>query len=149
MKNTLPHNSLIADTGFWLALGNYKDKYHHTAKQLLAKLDDFVFIVTWPIIVETSHLLHSRVNFKAQQQFLKNIQAGGAEVFYLDKAGHLEEMISLMQKYQNLPVDLADASLVILADELGHGRILSTDQRDFNAYRWKNHQPFENLLLPN
>jgi predicted nucleic acid-binding protein len=45
-------------------------------------------------------------------------------------------------------MDLADASLVILADELGHGRILSTDQRDFNTYRWKNHEPFENLLIP-
>lgn len=29
----------------------------------------------------------------------------------------------------------ADASLVILAEHLGAGRILSTDQRDFNTYR--------------
>lgn len=43
-------------------------------------------------------------------------------------------------------MDLADASLVILAEHLGHGRIVSTDQRDFNAYRWKNHHPFHNLL---
>jgi hypothetical protein len=28
-----------------------------------------------------------------------------------------------------------------------HGRILSTDDRDFNAYRWKRHEPFENLLF--
>ena len=41
-----------------------------------------------------------------------------------------------------------DASLVILAEGLGHGRILSTDQRDFRTYRWKNHKPFENLFLP-
>ena len=34
-----------------------------------------------------------------------------------------------------------------LAGELGHGRILSTDSRDFGAYRWKRHEPFENLLL--
>lgn len=53
-----------------------------------------------------------------------------------------------MQKYQDLPMDLADASLLNLAQVLGHGRILSTDQREFNTYRWKNHGPFENLLLP-
>ncbi|MEE9355454.1 MAG: hypothetical protein V3U75_07670 [Methylococcaceae bacterium] len=53
-----------------------------------------------------------------------------------------------MNKYTNLPMDLADASLVILAEELGHGRILSTDLRDFRTYRWKNHNPFQNLLLP-
>jgi predicted nucleic-acid-binding protein len=54
----------------------------------------------------------------------------------------------LMHKYADLPMDLADASLVILAEKLGHGRILSTDQRDFKTYRWKNHKPFQNLLLP-
>jgi predicted nucleic acid-binding protein len=44
-------------------------------------------------------------------------------------------------------MDLADASLVVLAEELGSGRILSTDQRDFHTYRWKNRRPFHNLLL--
>ena len=29
---------------------------------------------------------------------------------------------------------------------LGHGRILSTDERDFETYRWKRHKPFDKLL---
>jgi hypothetical protein len=62
-------------------------------------------------------------------------------------AEHSERIAELMRKYADLPMDLADASLVVLAEYLGHGRILSTDQRDFHTYRWKNHQPFENLLL--
>lgn len=45
-----------------------------------------------------------------------------------------------------LPMDLADASLVVLAEHLGHGRILTCDRRDFNIYRWKNTNSFENLL---
>ncbi|MEC8434908.1 MAG: hypothetical protein VXZ27_03640 [SAR324 cluster bacterium] len=45
-------------------------------------------------------------------------------------------------------MDLADASLVLLAEHLGHGRIVSTDERDFQTYRWKQHHPFTNLLLP-
>ena len=52
-----------------------------------------------------------------------------------------------MKKYADLPMDLADASLVILAEHLGHGRIFSTDQRDFRTYRFKQHEPFQNLLL--
>ena len=52
-----------------------------------------------------------------------------------------------MEKYQNLPMDLADASLVLLAEEIGSGRIFSTDERDFQTYKWKNHHPFENLLF--
>jgi uncharacterized protein len=49
-----------------------------------------------------------------------------------------------MTQYADLPMDLADASLVLLAEELGHGRIVSTDRRDFHTYRWKNHQSFTN-----
>ena len=43
-------------------------------------------------------------------------------------------------------MDLADASLVILAEHLDSGRILSTDEREFGSYRWKNHRAFKNLL---
>jgi hypothetical protein len=56
-------------------------------------------------------------------------------------------MVELMEKYADLPMDLADASLVVLAEYLGHGRILTVDRRDFNVYRWGNEQVFENLLL--
>jgi predicted nucleic acid-binding protein len=44
-------------------------------------------------------------------------------------------------------MDLADASLVILANELNTSDLVSTDQRDFKTYRWKSHHPFHNLLL--
>lgn len=52
----------------------------------------------------------------------------------------------LPRKYAALPMGPADASLLLLAEHLGHGRILSTDSRDFGAYRWKNRKPFHNLL---
>jgi hypothetical protein len=46
-------------------------------------------------------------------------------------------MPALMKRYSDLPMDLADASLVLLAESLGHGRILTTDERDFRTYRWE------------
>jgi predicted nucleic acid-binding protein len=55
-------------------------------------------------------------------------------------------MHTMMRKYARLPMDLADASLVLLAEHLGHGRILSTNERDFGVYRWKGRKPFHNLL---
>jgi hypothetical protein len=36
--------------------------------------------------------------------------------------------------------------MVLLAEHLGHGRILTTDQRDFGAYRWKSQKPFVDLM---
>jgi hypothetical protein len=53
---------------------------------------------------------------------------------------------ALMHRYRDLPIDLADASLLILAEEPGEGRILSADLRDFQGYCWKNMQPFVNML---
>ena len=77
---------------------------------------------------------------------MASFDQGAFEVFPLERglAGRLAE---LMHRYRDLPMDLADASLVVLAERLGHGRILSTDQRDFDTYRWKQREPFENLLL--
>ena len=40
----------------------------------------------------------------------------------------------------------ADASLVLLAEHLGHGRILTTDEREFGSYRWTSRKPFHKLL---
>ncbi len=52
----------------------------------------------------------------------------------------------LLRKYAALPMGPADESLLLLAEHLGHGRILATDSRDPGAYRWKNRKPFHNLL---
>ena len=68
-----------------------------------------------------------------------------AWIFELSRE-HLPRISELMHRYAELPIDLADASLVIAAEDLGSGRALSTDQRDSGAHRWKNRKPFHNLL---
>lgn len=136
---------IIADTGFWVALLNEKDKYHANAKQALKRYNE-PLITTWPVITETCYLLLKRKGAGASANFIHHFSQGLFSVFEL-KTSHGERISQLIQQYANLPMDLADASLVILAEQLGHGRILSVDQRDFNSYRWKNTHPFENLLL--
>ncbi len=41
----------IADTGFWVALGNSRDKYHEIATQKFIALSDHgeTFVTTWPV----------------------------------------------------------------------------------------------------
>lgn len=55
-------------------------------------------------------------------------------------------MLELMIKYLYLPMDLADASLVVLAETIKENRILTTDRRDFSVYRWLNNQTFDILI---
>jgi hypothetical protein len=135
---------IIADTGFWLALANARDRHHDAARRALAEVRE-PLVTTWPVLTETCHLLVTRLDARAAELFVASGARGAFDVFDL-RAAHLGRAAELMQKYRDLPMDLADASLVILAEELGSGRILSTDARDFRTYRFKNRKPFKNLL---
>lgn len=136
---------ILADTGFWIALINARDRYHTHAVEVMESLDEGL-ITTWPVVTETCHLLGRHLSTEAQIAFMTVMDSGDVELAVIAQK-HIRRLSQLMQKYRDLPMDLADASLVLLAEELGHGRILSTDRRDFRTYRWKNHHPFQNLLL--
>lgn len=136
---------IIVDTGFWVALANKNDAAHQAAKNTFQRWQGDRFITTWCVITETCYLLQKRVGVDAPKPLIRQISTGILTVFDL-KPSHGIRIEQLMQKYRDLPMDLADASLVILAEALGHGRILSIDYRDFNTYRWKNTEPFQNLF---
>lgn len=135
---------ILADTGFWLALASSTDRHHEVAKRALAIVEERL-VTTWPVMTETCHLLTARVSERSARAFIESATRGAFEIFELT-VEHLPRISELMLRYAKLPMDLADASLVIAAEQLGSGRILSTDLRDFGAYRWKNRKPFHNLL---
>ena len=135
---------VIVDSGAWLALANRRDRHHARVREVLAGVRE-ALVCTTPVLTETSHLLLARLGTDALLRFINSWVAGAFQVFELT-TGHAPRVAALMKKYDDLPMDLADASLVVLAEHLGHGRIVSTDQRDFRSYRWKNRHPFENLL---
>ena len=137
---------VITDTGFWLALANRSDRWHDAARRALDETDE-PLITTWPVMTETCHLLLHRLGVDSLQRFMESFRDGAFSAFALTH-DHAPRIAALIKKYRDLPMDLADASLVLLAEELGHGRILSTDLRDFRTYRWKQRKPFRNLLLP-
>ncbi|MBW4689115.1 MAG: PIN domain-containing protein [Komarekiella atlantica HA4396-MV6] len=136
---------IIADTGFFVALGNQNDQKHQLAIQVLNDLKE-PLITTYPVITETCYLLARGGGNNAQCIFLREVAEEAFEVFDL-RSSHVGRMVELMEKYADLPMDMADASLVVLAEYLGHGRILTVDQRYFSTYRWNNNHPFENLLM--
>jgi predicted nucleic acid-binding protein len=137
---------ILADSGFWIALGSRSDRYHDRAVRAAQKYAAEGFITTWPVLTEVVHLLAHRVHPDRANVFVGDIAHGAAIVADLPEDALLR-IETLMRRYADLPMDLADASLVVLAEELGEGRILSSDARDFEGYRWKNRKPFVNLLL--
>lgn len=135
---------VIIDTGFWIALADRSDAFHGRAVKALKTIQNRRWITTWPVLTEASHYF-IQWNDKEFLQFFKNLSLEICEIFPLT-SHHLTRIYDLIEKYRDLPMDLADASLVILAEEIGNGDIVSTDLRDFISYRWKNRHPFNNLI---
>lgn len=48
-----------------------------------------------------------------------------------------------MEKYKDIPMDFADATLVTLAEETGIVEIFTLDKRGFNSYRINGKKPFK------
>ena len=136
---------ILVDTGAWLALADRGDAYHARCREFFRHNRE-PLMTTYPVLVECVHLMFSRIGVAKTLGWVEALGTKGVGVFVMG-ADHLPRLTALMRQYADLPMDLADASIVLLAEENGEGRIVSTDERDFHAYRWKNQHPFRNLLL--
>ena len=133
-------NTLI-DAGPFIALFDKSDKYHEHARSTL-KQGDFRLTTTWPVITEASHMLD--FDARAQLSLLQWIYRGGVKIHEIDTDG-LHRVIALTEKYQDRPMDLADATLVVAAEDTGIREILSIDS-DFLIYRTKNKESIVNIF---
>jgi uncharacterized protein len=135
---------ILVDAGFFYALLDKDDAWHARAKSAAAKIEE-KWITTWPVLTEAVHLITRWLGVDQAMALMQDVAVGDIVLWEISPADRLK-IPPLMKRYANLPMDLADASLVLLAESLGHGRILTTDERDFRSYRWKSRRPFDNLL---
>jgi hypothetical protein len=135
---------IIADTGFIYALLDKRDAWHERAVAAFGTADEGL-ITTWPVLTEATHLIMRTMGTAPAVALMQDVAEGGLAVWNIDVDSQ-QKAPALMKRYGDLPMDLADASLVLLAESIGHGRIFTTDERDFRTYRWKSRAPFQNLL---
>ncbi len=88
-------------------------------------------VTSWPVLTETLHMLDFNVNM--QIDFLKWVNEGAVELFNLKK-NHISRIIKLSEKYSNVPVDFADASLLVISEVENIKEIVTIDS-DFYVYR--------------
>jgi predicted nucleic acid-binding protein len=122
--------STLVDAGPLIALFDKSDSYHTRAVSFL-KQSQGLLITTWPVITEVSHMLD--FSTKTQINFLKWINRGGLQIFDLEFY-HLIRMIELSEKFTDVPMDLADATLIVASEAKGISKIASIDS-DFYVYR--------------
>src|SRR6185295_14422801 len=96
-------------------------------------------ISTEAVLTEATHLLGRTPN--GPELCLEFFLAGGATLVPASLST-LRRCRVLMEKYADLPMDYADATLVVLAEELGTDLVFTTDRRDFEVYRFGKDRPF-------
>lgn len=131
----------LLDTGVIVALLD-RDERHHV--QCVETVSDLIgpLVTCEAAIAEACYLL--RGTSGAPEAIIKNVAKGVFQtpVRLADQASVVE---TLLRKYRNVPMALADACLVDLADQMDTGQILTLD-RDFNIYRWRSRRKFELLI---
>ncbi|GAC1352447.1 MAG: hypothetical protein NVS3B20_13410 [Polyangiales bacterium] len=68
--------------------------------------------------------------------------AGGA-VLVPSTGASLRRARTLLATHEDLPMDYADATLVVLAEDLGSNLVFTTDRKDFGIYRINKRRRFE------
>ena len=135
--------NIIVDAGPLIALFDKDDKYHNSVIKFL-KTFDGQLITSWPVITEVTHLLSFNVN--VQIDFLEWLKREAVTIVNLENI-HLERIIQLSKKYSDVPMDLADSSLIVIAELTNITDIITIDS-DYYIYKTKNKKSLNNILLP-
>jgi hypothetical protein len=134
---------ILLDTGPIVAFFDASDDFYQICIDILKKIKE-PLITTWPVLTEAFYLLG--FSWKAQDNLWEFILRGGVEISSLDLKMQAR-CRELMEKYKDLPMDLADGSLVVLAESKNLEKIFTLDHKDFKIYRFAKDKKFK--LLPN
>lgn len=123
----------LIDAGPLVALVNKKDNRHADCLATMATLPHGPLLTTWPCFTEAMYLLFGSSRYPGQES-LWQFRSSGRLLLHDATAAEVDRMAELMDKYQNVPMDLADASLIAAAEQRGL-RLIFTLDRDFYIYR--------------
>jgi uncharacterized protein len=101
-------------------------------------------VTTWPVLTEAMYLLGDAGGWPAQRTLWAMLERGALELAEL-KTSEIARARGLMEKYRDAPMDIADATLVAVAETRGLKRIFTLDS-DFGVYRFRGRDAFD--LVP-
>lgn len=122
---------MLVDAGPLVALLDADDARHHHCVQASKHIRP-PLVTVWPAFTEAIYLLSA--SWRMQLALWSRVESGQLRFARLD-ADDVPRIRALMEKYRDLPMDLADAALVRVAERDGHSRIFTLDRRHFSLYR--------------
>lgn len=133
---------ILVDTGPLVAFFDASDNCHRTCLDVLKNLEGPLLTV-WPVLTEAFYLLN--FSWKAQDNLWEFVARGGIEITELEMSA-MDRCRTLMSKYRDLPMDLADAALVAAAETRKIKSVFTLDHKDFSVYRPSHIKRFQ--LIP-
>jgi len=131
---------VLLDTGFIVALLDRSESLHKTCARTIREVQA-PLVTCEAVITESCYLLRNLSG--ASEAVIENIAAGIFQIpFQLSR--ETAAVKQLLRKYKDRQIDLADACLIRLADQLATADILTLD-RGFAVYRWGKNKPFRVL----
>jgi predicted nucleic acid-binding protein len=125
---------ILCDTGPLVALIDRRQgEAHDNCRAIVDNLRDTLH-TTWPCVTEAMYLAH-KIGGWQMQGILWRLLASAAFDFCPIDRSLSARMETLMARYRSVPMDMADASLVVAAERLGVRRIFTLDS-DFLIYRF-------------
>jgi predicted nucleic acid-binding protein len=136
--------NMLADSGYFIGLFNSKDQHHARCKAFFSSYTGNT-TTTWAVFTEVCALLTHR---KQQAFFAWASKAQSLGYLRIENppAEAIAAIWSLVDKYEDLPMDFCDASLVYLASSLKIHRIATVEVRDFSVYRLPANKRFIHVL---
>jgi predicted nucleic acid-binding protein len=133
--------STLIDAGPLIALFDKSDQFHKNALAFIKSINN-PLITTWPVVTEVFHMLS--FSTRVQINFLTWISRGGLQLLEIEET-NIFRLIDLCSKYDDVPMDLADATLIIASEITGVKEIASIDS-DFYIYRNIRNQYLTNIF---
>lgn len=122
---------MLVDTGPLVAIANPDDTQHLGCAQVLGDIEP-PMLTCWPVLTEAAWLL--RRHEAAWEGLLEGFHRHLFVLLPVEQS-ELGEVSGLMSQYRNLPLQLADAVLLHLANREGLTTVFTLDQRDFSVVR--------------
>ena len=132
--------SVLVDTGPIVAYLHRGDAWHEATKRFFRRWRGEL-LTTWPVVNEAVYLSESHKARIAIVQWLqRNLQVVAQDT---EDTAAIERYL---RKYRDLGPDLADLTLLALAERRGVREIITVDAKDFEIYRVSGNRALSNLL---
>jgi len=129
---------ILTDAGPLIALLRADDPSHDACVKVAGQLRPPMATV-WPAFTEAMHIVGS---WPARRALLSLLEQDSLVLLPILEAD-VARISELMEKYRDVPMDLADAALVTVAERVRLRRIFTLDRRGFSAYRLKRFGKFQ------